>query len=235
MRRLALAGAILLFSTGSALAQTPQKVILSLGNDTYLPRQEIEAATGAKMVRELKELELKEVSVLLLSNIAFTALPQPVQTGLVDFVTAGGGLLITGGPQSFGSGGYQAVGPIIPFNIRSSNDWMSVPFKPGLVIQSGNPVIAGVTFPTFGTFNDLNPRPGASEVLQYAGGGLAEGGARYPSPLIAELRSGGGLVVGVAFDPNQMGNWPDASRFGLNVVRYLFDNSRLGPPKPKKK
>jgi hypothetical protein len=104
-----------------------------------------------------------------------------------------------------------------------------------------------VTFRTVGTFNDLNPKPGAVEIAQYAGGGLGRGigggpggavlgGGTFQSPMIAERRVGPGTVVGVAFDLGQeaRSGWADGPRFVRNLLTYLLVLSPL-EPKPREK
>jgi len=231
--RLAFWGLVLLSLVGSHVseAETLPKLILSLGRDGYLPEAAVEAATGAEVRRELGEFQLTEFSLVILSNIGFGSLPPQVQDGLVEFVNKGGALLITGGTHSFGSGGYNPIAPLLPFTIRAANDWTFKAFRAPVPLQAGHPAIAGVTFPPIGGFNDMNPKPGAVEILQYAGGGRAG----FLAPLIAEQQVGSGLVMGIAFDPNELTSWPDRHRFIVGVVQYLMKNSKLGPPHPPKR
>jgi len=161
-------------------------------------------------------------------------LPPSIQDELVNFVCGGGTLLISGGAQSFGSGGYKAVAPIIPFEIRSDSDWRFITFRPPVPLQPGHPILAGVTFITIGTVNDMNPRPGALEILQSAGGGGVglrsgtgrTGGGSYLYPLIAEVGVGSGLVVGIAFDLNDFAGMRDRDLFVQNTLTYLLAASR---------
>jgi len=201
-------------------AQTSARLILALGNTGFLDPQAIQAATGAAVKTEMGKLKLKDFSVLVLANVAFPALPAAVQQGLTQYVSNGGALLITGGPQSFGSGGYQAVASLIPFQIRSSDDW-----REPVPLQPGHPILTGVRFITIGSLNDMNPRPDVTEILR------APGGARtYPSPLIAEMSVGAGRVVGIAFDPNTLAGMQDRDLFVRNTLGYLLSASRIGPP-----
>jgi hypothetical protein len=209
-------------------------MILALGTTSWLNVSDIQAATGALVKQDMEKFQLKDFAVIVLANVAFTSLPGPVQQGLVEYVNNGGAILITGGSQSFGSGGYEAVAPIIPFQIRSTSDWRPTPFRPPVPIQPGHPIMAGVTFLTIGAVNDMNPRSDASEILQAAGGGSAAGraagtgGGSFPFPLISELGVGAGRVIGVAFDLNDFAGMRDRDLFVRNTIGYLLGASRMG-------
>ena len=202
------------------------KLILVLGDDSYLPAEAVKAWTGAEVKKELEEHELLEFAMVILSNIPYGGLPGAVQERLAEFISRGGSLLITGGPNSYGSGGYQAVASLIPFVIRGEQDWVAAPFRNILPLQPQHPIFEGVTFRTVGNFNDLNPKkPGATELAHYVGAG-----GKYPSPLIAEQRVGQGTVVGVAFDLGlELRNGWDGTRFLQNVLTYLVERSPLKP------
>jgi hypothetical protein len=180
---------------------------------------------------------LPQVAVLVLANARFASLPPTIQERLVEYVNSGGSLLITGGSQTFGSGGYRAVASIVPFQIRSDNDWRFISFRPPVALQPGHPILAGVTFLTVGTVNDMNPRPDATEILQSAGGGRAGiadgggGGGSYLYPFIAELSVGSGRVIGIAFDLNDFAGMRDRDLFVQNTLGYLLASSRAGMPR----
>ena len=197
-----------------AAAAEPSKLILALGDGSYLPGE----VTGAEVTHELGDRDLMGFAVVILSNVPYDQLPGAVREHLTTFLDQGGSLLITGGPNAYGSGGYQPMAALIPFEIRTSNDWRAVPFLEIIPLEPGNPILQGVTFGTVGWFNDLNPKPGVTEIAQYAGGKTG-----YPSPLIAEQQVGQGTVLGVAFDLGQQvqGGWADGSRFVQNVLTYL--------------
>lgn len=225
------------------------RMILALGNIGFLDPQGIQATTGAAVKTEMEKFQLKDFSLVVLANVAFPALPAAVQQGLTQYVRNGGALLITGGSQSFGSGGYQAVASIIPFEIRASGDWRATPFRPPLPLQPGHPILAGVSFITVGNLNDMNPRSDATEILQASGGGSAAGrvtggigpgggpgkgaigGGSYLYPLIAELAVGAGRVVGIAFDLNEFSGMRDRDLFVRNTIGYLLSVSQIGPPR----
>ena len=202
----------------SATAE-PTKLVLALGDGSYVPA---EAVTGAEVANELGDRDLVEFAVVVLSNIPYNQLPGAVQENLTEFLDQGGSLLITGGPNAYGSGGYQAMAALVPFEIRATDDWRSFPFRQVIPIQPGHPILRGVTFRTLGSFNDLNPKAGAVEIAQYAGGGTG-----FLSPLIAEQRVGQGTVVGVAFDLGRevQNGWTDGNRFVQNLLTYLVTRS----------
>ncbi|MFQ5881724.1 MAG: hypothetical protein ACE5I9_04540 [Candidatus Methylomirabilales bacterium] len=214
-------------------AAEPSKLILALGDDSYIAPEEAKAWTGAEVKKALEEHGLLEFAVVILSNIPYGELPAAVREGLPEFVSQGGSVLITGGPNAYGSGGYKAVALLIPFEIRAEPDWKSGPFKPIIPLQPGHPVLQGVSFPPIGTFNDVNPAPGATEIGQYAGGKLPSGQFIFQVPLIAERQVGQGTVLGVAFDLGRemRAGW-DGTRFVQNVLSYLAERSTL-TPKPQ--
>ena len=232
--------ALLIFARAGAAE--PDALILVLGDDSYIPAEAVKDWTGAEVKKALGPYDLQEFSLVILTNIAYAVLPQAIHAQLPEFVSRGGSLLITGGPNAYGSGGYQALDPLIPCEIRAEADWVSVPFRPVIVLQPDHPILQGVTFRTIGAFNDLNPRTsGVVEIAQYAGGGpthigpLGEPlGARFPSPLIAERTVGKGTVLGVAFDLGQeiKTGWSDGSTFTRNTIIYLVDRSPFRP-KPR--
>jgi hypothetical protein len=207
--------------------------MLTLGNPSFINAAAVKQATGAEVTQDAS-VPLSQVAVLVLANTPRASLPQAVQEGLVEYVRSGGALLIAGGAQAFGSGGYQAVASIIPFQIRSDNDWRFISFRPPVALQPGHPILAGVTFLTVGTVNDMNPRPDATEILQSAGGGRAPsvdgigGGGSYLYPLIAELAVGSGRVIGIAFDLNDFAGMRDRDLFIQNTLGYLLAASRAG-------
>jgi hypothetical protein len=233
--RLAVVAGLLLAIGWASLAHPgqPSRTILVLGDAAYITDADIRQAAGVPVSRD-PATPLQDVAVLVLANIAFPSLPHPIQNGLVDFVNGGGSVLITGGAQSFGSGGYKAVASIIPFEIRSDSDWRFITFRSPVALQPGHPILAGVTFITVGTINDMNPRPGAVEILQSPGGGGAgtrvggghAGGGSFLFPLIAEVAVGAGRVIGIAFDLNDFAGMPDRDLFVRNTLTYLLAASR---------
>ena len=237
--RLAIVAGVILTVGLTSIAQAgqPSRTILVLGSAGFINDATAQHATGAAISRDAG-MPLKDVAVLVLANIPFSSLPPSTQDELVNFVGGGGALLITGGAQSFGSGGYKAVAPIIPFELRSESDWRFIAFRPPIALQPGHPILAGVTFITIGTVNDMNPRPGALEILQSAGSGGGGGrsgpgrpgggggGGGYLYPLIAEVGVGAGRVMGIAFDLNDLAGMQNRELFVQNTLTYLLAASR---------
>ncbi|MGH7387524.1 MAG: hypothetical protein ACREIZ_03550, partial [Candidatus Methylomirabilales bacterium] len=75
------------------------KLILALGDDSYIPS---DAVQGAEVKKELGEYELVEFAVVILSNVSYGGLPGAVRGGLSEYLSRGGSLFITGGPNAYG-------------------------------------------------------------------------------------------------------------------------------------
>ena len=223
LRMVMLAGMCMMLGLAVAAGAAGPRVILALGNSSFIDAQAVLKATGAEVTSAPGRTPLKEVAVLVLADVAFGSLPGPVQQGIVEYVNSGGAVLITGGARSFGSGGYSTVASIIPFEIRSDGDWRVVRSRSPIPTQPGHPILAGLTagFITIGMLNDMNPRSDASAILQTGGGG-------FINPLIAEVGLGAGRVLGFAFDVNDLGDWSDRDIFVQNTLNYLLNTSRAG-------
>ncbi len=198
--------------TGCAFAQQ----ILVLGNGRFIDDAAVNQSLGATVVRTGTGVQLSQVNLVVLANIALNSVPDAIRSGLSAYVGSGGALLITGGDQSFGSGGYQGLSAVLPFQILYPDDWRTIPYRGGVAIQPSHPILAGVEFPTIGAVNNVNLAAGATEILQLSGR------PNYPVPLIAE-RSGAGRVIAMSFDPDRLvGYMPTLSRFSLNTLAYLL-------------
>lgn len=220
-------------------------MILSLGDDSYLAWSDVESQMGAGVRREIGENRLTDFSVLILSNISYSSLPEQVREGLREYVEKGGSLLITGGPNAYGSGGYAGtdLADLLPLR-PSRDDWITHPFGPTLILQPGHPILKDVEIPTMAFFNELDLSSGAVEIAQYRkaskagivggrdpGGGQIQGGGRRPWPLIAERALATGTALAIAIDMTLTGEWKDRDRFALNCVEYLFRRSQITPAK----
>jgi hypothetical protein len=225
------------------LSAEKRRMILSLGDDSYLTWSEVESRTGAVVKRELGESPLTDFSVLILSNLSYASLPDAVRDGLQGYLAQGGSVLVTGGQQSYGSGGYAGteLADLLPLR-PSRDDWAPHPFGPTLILQPGHPILRGVEIPTMAFFNELELNGGAVEIAEYRkaakagvagggdpGGGQVQGGGRRPMPLIAERSEGAGTIVAIALDMTLTGGWRDRDRFAQNCVEYLLQRSRIEP------
>lgn len=201
-----------LFFVSVSMGQDLPKLIFSLGNDGYLPRRAIEEATGAEIKRDLGRVELTDFSLVILSDTPYQSLPSEVQKGLVEFVQKGGSLLVTGGPNAYGSGGYAGtdIGDVLPLK-PSRTDWLPHPFGPTFIIQPGHPILSGVTIITMAHFNELDLNSGAVEIAQYraaskAGvqaGGMTGAGTPIGGPGTPAVP--GGVGIGVVPSPTGAG------------------------------
>ncbi|MBI2883796.1 MAG: hypothetical protein HYY11_07825 [Candidatus Methylomirabilis oxyfera] len=214
-------------------------MILSLGDDAYITWPEVELRTGAVVRREFGDSSLAAFAVVVLSNVSYDSLPEAVRDGLPGHLARGGSLLVTGGNQSYGSGGYAgtALADLLPLK-PSRDDWLPHPFGPTLIFQPGHPILREVVIPTMAFFNELDLNSGAQEIAQYrkaskaafASGGnpgnreIAGGGHR-PMPLIAERSVGPGTILAIALDMTLTGEWKDRDRFAQNCVEYLLQRS----------
>ena len=231
---------------GQVRAQSGQ-MILSLGDDSYITWSELESRTGAVVKREAGDAPLTDFSLLVLSNVSYTSLPEGVRDGLRRYLEQGGAMLITGGKQSYGSGGYAdtELADLLPLR-PSRDDWLPHPFGPTLILQPGHPILKGIEIPTMAFFNELDLNGGAVEIAQYRkaskagivggghpGGGQIQGGGRRPMPLIAERRSDAGTILAVALDLALTGEWKDRNRFAQNCAEYLLQQSRIVPPQKR--
>ncbi len=218
--------------------------ILSLGDDSYVTWSEVESRTGVVVSRELGNSPLAAFSVVVLSNVSYDNLPEAVRDGLADYLARGGSLLVSGGKQSYGSGGYAgtALADLLPLK-PSRDDFGYNPYGPTLLLQPRHPILQGVALPPMGYFNELELNSGAVEIAQYRkgskaaftggrdpGGGEVGGGGRRPMPLIAEKSLGQGTILAIAMDMAlslDKDIWKDRDRFAQNCVEYLLQRSRI--------
>ncbi len=206
------------------LSAEKRRMILSLGDDSYLTWSEVESRTGAVVKRDIGESPLADFSVLILSNLRYASLPDAVRDGLQRYLSQGGSVLVTGGQQSYGSGGYAGteLADLLPLR-PSRDDWASHPFGPTLILQPGHPILKDVEIPAMASFNELDLGSGAIEIARYVRT------QRLPHPLIAERRVGSGTMLAIALDMTLTGDWRDRDRFAQNCVEYLLQRSRIEP------
>jgi hypothetical protein len=177
----AIAALILLAGTPGLAQVSPlrggPRVILSFGNDQFIPKAALEATTGARFQSDFSGLRfLDEASVIVLADIGFAQLPPLLQSSLAQWVELGGSLLVTGGSSAFGPGGYAGtpIGAILPLQPIDS-DRIGHGFSPTYILSQGHPVFTGVTTTTMANFNDTTLAADASLLLEYRG--VSKGGA----------------------------------------------------------
>lgn len=217
---------ILLLALGPLkLASAEAPLILSLGEDSYLPKSAIEASTGAKFIEEMGENKLGQIQLVILSNIDFSSLPGLLQNGLPDYVRSGGALLITGGARSYGNGGYgnSNLAAILPFQILYPQDWQPTRVGAMVPVDKGHPVFRGVDFlktPLVNQLNNLGRQPESHGIAMFS--------KFDQQPLIAERNAGKGTVFSIAFNMAEICSiWPQGNQFCLNLIEYLLQKSAM--------
>jgi hypothetical protein len=208
------------------VAKSESPLILSLGEDSYIPKGSIEGATGAQFLKELGAKKLEEVQVVILSNIDYPNLPDGVRDGLVDYLRNGGALLMTGGARSFGSGGYgnAKLAGMLPLQILYPRDWQ--PSRRGLIefLVPSHPVFSGLDplkMPLVDSFNNLGVGNGSL---------LAQFSKFERQPLMAERGVGNGWVFGIALNMAEISSqWPEGDRFSYNLIQHLVAKSAIRP------
>lgn len=174
---------------GAPSASRAQRVILTFGKDQFIPKAGIEAATGARFQSDFRGLRfLDEVSVIVLADIAHGSLDPILESRLADWVNLGGSLLVTGGNNAYGLGGYvgTSIGSILPL-LPDPRDKTVHSFGPPLPIDQSHPVLAGVTLASMAYFNETKLAGDATLILEYraaskggfAGGGLTGAGRPF--------------------------------------------------------
>ncbi len=220
-------------AAGQVAAARKYVLFYGAAKSVFLPA--IAAGSGIP-VESVDPKKFGEISVIVLADIRLANVPPEVSSQLIDFVSRGGALLLGGGRNGFGAGGYGAIAAVVPFTIRAPEDFVARPFKPPILLVPGYAGLVGGEFTTIGNFNDMNPKPGATEILQYPGGfvpNVSGGAATFSSPLMAEQRVGNGIVLGIAFDVAEIvPRSPGGPEALAGVLRYLISQSAIPPPPP---
>lgn len=224
-RALLIAAAVTSWCVSPSVAWAGDRVILSLGDDSFIPWSEVEGRTGAAVRRGMGTSSLSDFAVVVLSNVSYGALPGALRDGLRDYLAGGGSMLITGGSRSYGSGGYAGtdLAELLPLR-PTRDDFGYHPYGPTYLVLPAHPILEGVTIPTMAYFNEVELNNGSIEIAQYTRT------RRLPWPLIAERSSSAGTVLGVALDMALTGGWKDRDRFARNCVEYLLRRSRIPTP-----
>jgi hypothetical protein len=202
-----LGGAWLVPTPVAGQTRRTERVILSLGNDQFIPKAAIEAVTDARFQPDLRGLRfLDEVSVIVLADIAFGNLPPALQANLAAWVQLGGSLLVTGGNNSFGLGGYAEtpLAEILPLR-PTQNDRTGHGFSPVYILNEGHPLFAGVTPAPMAFFNETTVAGDGRLLLEYRGvskggmaaAGLTGSGKAFRDPGIPGSSAGAGVPGGI--------------------------------------
>ena len=83
LRVMVLVGICVILGWAAAAAAVGPRVILALGNTSFIDAQAILKATGAEVTQVPGNTPLKDVAVLVLADVPFGSLPQAVQGGLM--------------------------------------------------------------------------------------------------------------------------------------------------------
>ncbi len=215
--------ALVFLATAPCLAQqNEERIILSLGNDQFVPKAAIEAGTGARIQSDFRGLRfLDEVSVIILADIPDGRIPPFLQSSLAQWVGMGGSLLVTGGNSAFGLGGYAGspIGALLPLR-PIENDRTGHGFSPTYIVAPAHPILAGVTTSTMANFNETSLAGDATLLLEYRGvskGGMAASGMTgsgksFSSPGIPGSSAGAGVPGGIG-----MGGIPNTQIATINT------------------
>ncbi len=147
---------------------------------------------------------------------------------LAGYVRGGGGLVMVGGTNSFGAGGFEktALAELLPVQItRSDDNVLNVTQRPG-VTAADHPLLAGLPaqWPAFGSayggYHDVRLKDGATQVL------AVDPTVTENVPFIAAWGVGEGRVMSFgalwAFGTGeQFKAWQHARRFLGNMVQWL--------------
>ncbi len=189
--------------------------------------------------------ELKRYDVVLLGDISadtlllhpegvFNCTMRPNRLKLIrEFVSAGGGFLMTGGWFAFqgigGSGRYHLtpIEEILPVSIYPFDDRVESPEgEQPAVERADHPILAGVPqeWPHFLGHNRLSPKPGGETVMTIQG-----------DPFLVVGRYGRGRTAAFASSaaPHWAGTkeyteWTGCARFWSNLVEWLGSEERAG-------
>jgi uncharacterized membrane protein len=173
--------------------------------------------------------------VALIDVDAYALKPQRRQM-LADFVRAGGGLLVCGGPFAFGKGRYAGteLEDVLPVLTKGPWDW-KLPAVPVAISRAGNhPVSAGIEWepmPYLHYYHTADVRPGAAVVLKAGKDPLLVAGTTGKGRSVALLATPLGEVKDgqVPF-----WEWPSWRQTMANTMRWLANRKweAVRPEKP---
>lgn len=175
-------------------------------------------AAGASL--DFSPEALAQNAVVMLGDLPAAALSPAYTKAIRDFVDRGGGLILLGGPNSFGSEGFSktALGELIPVTLPAEYREGSFPVQitdTGLHHPVFGPLFSQVNdFPPLLTANEARSVAPTAEVL------LQTGINGKPCPIIVSTRFGKGRVVVVLSDT--LWRWRLASK-GWAAERSPYD------------
>ncbi|MCE0498593.1 MAG: hypothetical protein LV481_11665 [Methylacidiphilales bacterium] len=158
---------------------------------------------------------LKRYDCVILGSFPASQFNDAQTQTLVRYVENGGALILLGGDESFGRGGYadSKLAPLMPWNISRDEPDPATGSFPATI----SPSAAAVEF-TAGLREDLDASAGASLDSLNRPGGLRPGAvglldatiANHTEPVVAWQRYGSGQVLGIA--SNTLWKWAAAGR-----------------------
>lgn len=171
--------------------------------------------------------EMLRQDVVVLADAAATAFDDATAERLKDFVEAGGGLLVFGGPWSLGKGGYRGtkVGKLLPVETVGAGDFRLAPAA--LRLEKRDSVLAGLPWaeqPRCYVIQEVKPRDGVEIWLRCGD---------YPAMIAGKVGKGRVAVVSLVpmGDPgaNEMPwwNWPHWPEALAKCLQWLAGKETL--------
>jgi uncharacterized membrane protein len=228
-----------------ALSRDPNlelATLLRIQNDRFAAGGFVDGAPFKQMPRTLDEW--KKFDVILLGDLDASFLPRPQQAFIEQAVQNGAGLMMVGGQNSFGPGGYKdsAIEKALPVFVGDLNAAQEkTPFVPRLTDDGkSHPAMAGLTdWLAAGAPKQLPPlrgnvvvpraKSGAQVLLVHEGKTGADG---QPQIVLAVQRYGEGRAAACTVDTTYlwylplraMGQDSPYNRFWGQLVRWLANS-----------
>jgi len=162
--------------------------------------------------------------LIVLCDVDAECLTVPQRAMIQDFVTAGGGLLVVGGPFAFGHGQLaqsELLSPLLPVDITGEYDLQPFPTAVPLQPVRGKIAKEGLTWaqqPAVRWMHRTTPKPGATVELT-AGGTPALVTWQFGKGRVAVLTA---TVLGeMPAGTTAFWEWPDWSKLMTNTLHWL--------------
>jgi uncharacterized membrane protein len=175
------------------------------------------------------QLDLSNYEAIFIDSLGsgYRAFPRGMGEKVCDFVGAGGGLVMTGGDDSFNGsfyfvshGGYggTAIEEVLPVRMIQADDCINGKTTVG-PINANHPIAAGLSGslpPIFG-YNKVAAKPGSTVLARTASG----------DPLLVVGHYGKGRVAAFMTRPNrdwgaEFKKWDQYNRFWGNLIRWVL-------------